>query len=160
MQPTSVNAITKVSEQQPPTASPTPEADYPKAESRAARQTASHSSSSKSDAKLSPEALSNQDDVEFFEFSNEIRARPIYAPIITYRDLEPVRAMYAKKEVMVRFDLSPNGRFKVMLLEGTGDPELDQIALETLRQWRWSPKTVSRRPVGSIEIRTLHARVL
>lgn len=96
----------------------------------------------------------------FFEFSDEIRAKAIYAPIIAFDNLEPVRAMYAKKEVTVRFDVSPNGRFKVMLLEGTGDPELDKIALETLRQWRWRPKTVGRRPVGSIEILTLHARVL
>ncbi len=101
-----------------------------------------------------------EEEAVFFEFSDEIRAKAIYAPVIAFDNLEPVRAMYAKKEVTVRFDVSPNGRFKVMLLEGTGDPELDKIALETLRQWRWRPKTVGRRPVGSIEILTLHARVL
>lgn len=129
---------------------------YPTAKPAVAR-----SAPSKSESQEASSSQESEDDLGvFFEFSDEIRAKAIYAPVIAFDDLEPVRAMYANKELTVRFDVSPNGRFKVRLVEGTGDAELDGIALETLRQWRWRPKTVRRRPVGSIEILTLHARVL
>lgn len=81
-------------------------------------------------------------------------ARPIYYPGVVfegYRD-EPW--------LTAQFEVGPNGRFRVTLLEGTGDPTLDAFALETLRQWRWKPRTEGRRPVASTVIKRLkaHAR--
>jgi hypothetical protein len=84
---------------------------------------------------------------------DEQEARPIYHPGIVidgWRD---------EKWLTVRFDVFPNGRFRVGLLEGTGDPALDALALSILRQWRWQPKTVHRRPVASSEILRLKRNV-
>lgn len=84
---------------------------------------------------------------------DEDPARPLYHPAVVidgWRD---------EQWLTVQFDVAPNGRFRVALLEGTGDPALDALALDILRQWRWKPKTVRRRPVASTEILRLKRNV-
>ena len=104
------------------------------------------------------EAAKKESDVMSFDgelfLLDDTPARPIYYPGVVfegYRD-EPW--------LTAQFEVGPNGRFRVTLLEGTGDPTLDAFALETLRQWRWKPRTEGRRPVASTVIKRLkaHAR--
>ena len=45
------------------------------------------------------------------------------------------------------FEIGADGRFTVRLSSGSGDPRLDELALKTLRTWRWRPK-VSGRQTG------------
>ena len=92
------------------------------------------------------------EDSELFLLDEE-PARPVYHPAVVidgWRD---------EKWLTVRFDVSPNGRFRVALLEGTGEPVLDALALQILRQWRWEPKRVKRHPVASTEILRLKRNV-
>ena len=91
-------------------------------------------------------------DSELFLLDEE-PARPIYHPAVVidgWRD---------EQWLTVRFDISANGRFRVTLLEGTGDPALDALALDILRQWRWEPRKVKRRPTPSTEILRLKRNV-
>lgn len=92
------------------------------------------------------------EDSELFLLDEE-PARPVYHPAVVidgWRD---------EKWLTVRFDVGPNGRFRVALLEGTGDPAIDALALQILRQWRWEPKRVKRHPVASTEILRLKRNV-
>lgn len=91
-------------------------------------------------------------DSELFLLDEE-PARPVYHPAVVIDEWRD------EQWLTVRFDISPNGRFRVALLEGTGDPALDALALDILRQWRWEPKKVKRRPVASTEILRLKRNV-
>jgi hypothetical protein len=84
---------------------------------------------------------------------DEEAAYPTYHPGIVIDGWRDERWLTAQ------FDIAPNGRFRVALLEGTGDPALDALALSILRQWTWSPKKVRRRPVASTEILRLKRNV-
>jgi TonB family protein len=84
---------------------------------------------------------------------DENAAYPTYHPSVV------VDGWRDQQWLTVQFQISPNGRFRVALLEGTGDPVLDALALDTLRQWKWQPKTVKGRPVASTEVLRLKRKV-
>ncbi len=77
----------------------------------------------------------------------------------TYHPAVIIDGWLDEQWLTVQFDIAPNGRFQVTILEGTGDPAMDAIALTTLRQWRWQPKRIKRRPVASTEILRLKRNV-
>lgn len=73
-------------------------------------------------------------------------ARPLYHPaVVSQRHSD-----YPWLDV--RFELRADASFEVYLISSTGDPVFDQIALQTLRSWKWKPKTVRGRPVASTEL--------
>jgi TonB family protein len=61
----------------------------------------------------------------------------------TYAPKPPIpRALLLKVgsyNLRLRFVIATDGSFQVMLITSSGIPELDQIALETCRTWRWKP---------------------
>lgn len=74
-------------------------------------------------------------------------ATPIHFPSIRFSEL----AQGQQISVMAVFDIRPDGSFEVSLSSGSGDPRLDQLALKTLRSWRWRPKVVGGKALASRE---------
>lgn len=64
---------------------------------------------------------------------------------------ESLRTQVLKTFVRARFYIAPDGTAQVTLLTGSGSLELDQLTLETLRQWRWKPALRDGIPVPSTE---------
>lgn len=54
-----------------------------------------------------------------------------------------------EESLLVRFAVEPDGQVFVELVRGSGDARLDQLALETLRQWKWRPATRDGETVSS-----------
>lgn len=135
-----------------------PEPDYPQAEPRArpiaAGKSRGESLPSSPQRVVAAHGLGGDTAAESELFLlDEDPARPLHHPPVVidgWRD---------EQWLTVQFEVAPNGRFRVALLEGTGDPALDARALEILRGWRWKPKTVRRRPVASTEILRLKRSV-
>ena len=51
-----------------------------------------------------------------------------------------------KKSVRVRVHIAPDGSFTVELRSSCGNPEVDKLALEALKRWKWRPKLVDGEP--------------
>jgi protein TonB len=50
---------------------------------------------------------------------------------------------------IARFLIKQDGKFDVKLLTSTGNEDLDEIALKTLKQWKFRPATLNGEPVPS-----------
>lgn len=74
---------------------------------------------------------------------------PVYQPVPQIPD--SLRTEVLKTFVRASFDIAPDGTARVTLLTGSGSPELDQLTLETLRQWRWKPALRDGVPLHSVE---------
>lgn len=48
-----------------------------------------------------------------------------------------------------RFLIDPTGKTSVSLLTPSGSEEIDEIALATLKKWKFSPATLENKPVPS-----------
>lgn len=139
----------------PPPSFIPPEPDYPTAKPRPVPQAtnpgvAPHDKDRPFEMVIANSGLRPSDSPpggELFMLSgDEEAARPIHHPAVV------VDGWSDRQFLTVQFAIQPNGRFVVNILKGTGDPVKDALALNTLRQWRWKPKTVKRRPVASVEV--------
>lgn len=54
-----------------------------------------------------------------------------------------------KSSCVARFNIKKTGKFSVKLVNSSGSQEIDDIALKTLRQWKFRPATVDGAPVDS-----------
>lgn len=129
-----------------------PEPDYPTAAPRSASGGAPAQYPQAPQQLAANNGLGRDPHGELFLLDEE-EARPTYHPAVVIEEWRD------EQWLTVQFDIAPNGRFRVSLLEGTGDPALDAIALKTLREWRWQPKTIKRRPVASTEVLRLKRNV-
>ena len=50
---------------------------------------------------------------------------------------------------LAKFIINPDGKTSVKLLSSTGNEELDEIALKTLKTWKFRPATLNGEPVSS-----------
>jgi protein TonB len=50
---------------------------------------------------------------------------------------------------IARFLIKPDGAAKVKLISGSGSDEIDDITLQTLRQWKFKPAMLDGKPVES-----------
>jgi protein TonB len=50
---------------------------------------------------------------------------------------------------IAKFLISPAGKTSVQILSSSGNEQLDEIALKTLKQWRFRPATLNGAPVES-----------
>jgi len=82
------------------------------------------------------------------EYSSEYQmAEPIYHP-------EPEISAELKEQCfksccIAKFLISKEGKTSVHLLTSSGSPDVDEIALEALRHWKFKPATVNGTPVDS-----------
>ena len=83
------------------------------------------------------------------EYSSSYKiAEPIYSP-------EPEISAELKEECFksactAKFIIKADGKISVSLLTSSGSPEVDDIALTTLRRWRFKPATLDGSPIESI----------
>jgi protein TonB len=64
-------------------------------------------------------------------------AQAVFAPLPKIPD--DLREEVFRAEAVARFDVSYNGTTTVSLVNATANPRLNQIVLETLKRWRFSP---------------------
>jgi len=64
---------------------------------------------------------------------------------------DSLRSESLKTFIRARFDIAADGTAQVTLLTSSGSAELDQLTLQTLRQWRWKPALQNGVSVPSIE---------
>ncbi len=69
--------------------------------------------------------------------SDSVGARAAYAPVPKIPD--DLREEIFQTEAVARFTVSYDGIVKVTLLKPTNNPRLNQLLLDTLRQWRFFP---------------------
>lgn len=50
---------------------------------------------------------------------------------------------------IARFIINPDGKTAVKLVSSTGNEDLDDLALKTLKQWKFRPATLNGAPVSS-----------
>lgn len=73
------------------------------------------------------------------------------------RDAEPVSTVQPtipeellsqnfKKSVRVRVHIAPDGSFTVELRQTCGNADVDKLAMDALRRWKWRPKLVDGEP--------------
>jgi len=48
---------------------------------------------------------------------------------------------------IAKFSIKPNGASSVQLLTSSGSTEVDELALETLRRWKFKPATMDGAPI-------------
>jgi TonB family protein len=56
-----------------------------------------------------------------------------------------------KKSVRVRVHIAPDGSFTVELRSSCGNAEVDKLALDALRRWKWRPKLVDGEPQADVQ---------
>jgi len=82
------------------------------------------------------------------EYSSSYKiAEPVYSP-------EPevsaeLKEQCCKFACTAKFIIKANGKISVSLLSSSGSTEVDDIALTTLRRWRFKPATLDGSPVDS-----------
>lgn len=54
-----------------------------------------------------------------------------------------------QRACLARFHIDQTGKPEVKLLSTSGSDEVDEIVLETLKRWRFSPATLDGKPVES-----------
>ena len=54
-----------------------------------------------------------------------------------------------KSFCVARFVINPDGKTQVKLVSSTGNEDLDEIALKTLKQWKFKPATLNGEPISS-----------
>jgi periplasmic protein TonB len=69
--------------------------------------------------------------------SDSFGARAIYSPAPEIPD--DLRDQAFAAVAVAHFEVSNDGKVKVTLTKPTSDPRVNQILLETLRQWRFFP---------------------
>lgn len=74
-------------------------------------------------------------------------AEPIYSP-------EPeisaeLKEQCFKSACTAKFLIKADGKISVALLASSGCPEVDDMALTTLRRWRFKPATLDGKPIES-----------
>jgi len=50
---------------------------------------------------------------------------------------------------IAKFIINPDGKTQVKLLSSTGSEELDEVAVKTLKEWKFRPATLNGAPVSS-----------
>jgi periplasmic protein TonB len=79
-------------------------------------------------------------------------ARAIYAPVPKIPD--DLREEVFQAEAIARFNVSYDGAVTVSLVKSTSNPRLNQIVLDTLKQWRFTPAVRAGVSIDSVfEIR-------
>jgi TonB family protein len=66
-----------------------------------------------------------------------VGARAIYAPVPVIPD--DLREDLTQTEAVARFKVTSEGTTEVTLEKATSNPRLDQVLLDTLKQWKFSP---------------------
>jgi len=56
-----------------------------------------------------------------------------------------------KKSVRVRVHIAPDGTFTVELRSSSGNPEVDKLALDALKRWKWRPKLLDGEPQADVQ---------
>lgn len=51
---------------------------------------------------------------------------------------------------LARFNISDEGKHRVTLISSSGSDEVDEIALQTLRRWKFKPAMLNGKPVQSV----------
>lgn len=54
-----------------------------------------------------------------------------------------------KKSCCARFTIETDGKFEVKLVSSTGSQEVDDVALATLKRWKFKPAQLNGKPVKS-----------
>lgn len=54
-----------------------------------------------------------------------------------------------KKSCCARFTIEDTGKFEVKLVSSTGSQEVDDVALATLKKWKFKPAQLNGKPVKS-----------
>jgi len=75
-------------------------------------------------------------------------ARAIYAPVPKIPD--DLREEVFQAEAVARFNVSYDGTVTVSLVKPTATPRLNQIVLDTLKQWRFAPAVRGGVPIDSV----------
>jgi TonB family protein len=122
-----------------------PQANYPKAKSKNAGQNQSPDFFAANDPFAQSYPIQNLPDDRQAN-PDEEAAYPTYHPSVVIDGWVDEQALY------IRFDLQASGAFRASIVEGTGTPAFDAIALKVVRQWKWQPKRVRGRPVASTEV--------
>jgi protein TonB len=82
------------------------------------------------------------------EYSSSYKiAEPTYSP-------EPeisseLKEQCCKFSCTAKFIIKADGKISVSLVTSSGSPEVDDIALTTLRRWRFKPATIDGNPIDS-----------
>lgn len=84
-------------------------------------------------------------------------ARAIYQPKPDIPD--ELRDQVSHTTVLARFHISASGAVTVELVKAAADPRLNQLVLNTLRDWRFFPATKNGNPVDSTQDITIHLNV-
>jgi outer membrane biosynthesis protein TonB len=129
----------------PPPRLELPQPDYPTAPPRDRPEPPDTVASTSGQIVIAANGLGLQDPDGYLQVLDEEAAYPTHHPPVVIHEWRDEQWLTAC------FELQPNGRFRVTLVEGTGDPGIDGRALSVLRQWKWQPRTVSGRPVASVE---------
>ncbi len=54
-----------------------------------------------------------------------------------------------QSSVTARFSIEADGKMKVKLLSSSGNPEIDDLTLDTLKKWKFKAATLDGKPVSS-----------
>ena len=82
------------------------------------------------------------------EYASSYRiAEPTYTP---EPEISPeLHEQCFKSSCIAKFDIKKDGKTSVALLTSSGSPEVDDIALNTLRRWKFKPATLDGQAVDS-----------
>ncbi len=81
------------------------------------------------------------------ESSNWVQAEPIVCPKPEIPS--ELHEQCHKSCCIARFTILEDGKHKVKLLASSGVPEVDEIALSTLKRWKFKPATMNGKAVES-----------
>ncbi|WP_322028736.1 TonB family protein [Paraburkholderia sp. J76] len=89
--------------------------------------------------------------------SGDTTARPIVQPLPVLPD--DLREYTYRAVALARFTIHPDGSVDVVLVKSTPNPRLNQLLLEALRNWRFSPAIKEGHPIESEQDIRVHFNV-